>query len=84
MKAIGSRAEVMHGVAIHTSGDLKKKDLKMVKGRIVSKAASKAAKLRLKYSPFKAFVQLAKKSKKSKKIKLSPKKNTVAYKKLMK
>ena len=47
MKAVGSRAEVMHGVAKHTSGDLKKSDLKMVKGRIVSKAASKAAKLRL-------------------------------------
>ena len=83
MKAIGSRAEVMHGVAKHTSGDLRKSDLKIVKGRIVSKAASKAAKLRLKNSPFQAFIQLAKKSK-SKKLKLVPKKNTKEYKKLMK
>ena len=78
MKAVGSRAEVMHGAAKHTSGDLKRKDLKMVKGRIVSKAASKAAKLRLKDSPFKAFIQLAKKSKKSKQFKLTPKKRTAA------
>ena len=84
MKAVGSRAEVMHGVANHTSGDLHKSDLKMVKGRIVSKSASKAAKLRLKNSPFKAFVQFAKKSKKSKKIKLAPKKRSAAYNKLMK
>ena len=83
MKSVGTRAEVMHGHAKHTSGDLKKSDLKMVKGRIVSRAASKAAKLRLKDSPFKAFVQLAKKSK-SKKLKLAPKKMSVAYRKLMK
>ena len=79
MKAVGSRAEVMHGIAKHTSGDLKKIDLKMVKGRIVSKAA----KLRLKDSSFQKFVQLAKKSK-SKKLKLAPKKGSSAYKKLMK
>ena len=84
MTVVGTRAQVMHGVANHTSGGLKKVDLKMVKGRIVSKSASQAAKLRLKSSPFKAFVNLAKKSKMSKKIKLSPKKNTAAYKKLMK
>ena len=83
MKSVGSRAEVMHGVAKHTSGHLKKTDLKMVKGKIVSKAASKSAKLRLKYSPFKAFIQLAKKSK-SKKMKLAPKKRSAQYKKLMK
>ena len=83
MKSVGSRAEVMHGVANRTSGDLKKSDLKMVKGRIVSKAASTAAKLRLKDSPFKEFVKFAKKSK-SMKVKLAPKKRTAAYKKLMK
>jgi len=83
MKSVGSRAEVLHGVANHTSGNLKKSDLKLAHGRIVSKAASKAAKLRLKDSPFKAFIQLAKKSK-SKKIKLAPKKKSAAYKKLMK
>ena len=44
-KAVGSRAEVMHGTARHTSGDLTKKDLKYNKqGRIVSKRASEAGK----------------------------------------
>jgi len=84
MKAVGSRAEVMHGSAQHTSGYLKKTDLMFVKGRIVSKQASKSAKLRLKGSVFEKFVKLAKTSKHSTKLKLSPKKNTVAYKKLIK
>lgn len=45
MKRIGSRAQVMHGTAHHTSGGLTKKDLKMNKwGRIVSKAKSSKAK----------------------------------------
>jgi phage terminase small subunit len=38
---IGSRAQVYHGNATETAGGLKKKDLKMVKGEIVSKAKSK-------------------------------------------
>ena len=43
--AIGSRAEVFHGNAKHTSGGLEKKDLKKNKhGRIVSIKASKTAK----------------------------------------
>ena len=43
--SIGSRAQVMHGTADHTSGGLKKKDLMMNKhGRIVSKAKSLRAK----------------------------------------
>jgi hypothetical protein len=37
----GSRAQVYHGNATETAGGLKKKDLKMVKGEIVSKAKSK-------------------------------------------
>jgi hypothetical protein len=42
---VGSRAQVMHGTAHHTSGGLTKKDLKMNKwGRIVSKAKSAKAK----------------------------------------
>jgi hypothetical protein len=42
---IGSRAQVMHGTAHHTSGGLTKKDLKMNKwGRIVSRAKSMKAK----------------------------------------
>ena len=41
MKATGSRAEVMHGSAKHTSGGLTKADLKYNKhGRIVSRKAS--------------------------------------------
>ena len=39
--SIGSRAQVYHGNATETAGGLKKKDLKMVKGEIVSKAKSK-------------------------------------------
>jgi hypothetical protein len=38
---VGSRAQVYHGNADVTPGGLKKKDLKMVKGEIVSKAKSK-------------------------------------------
>ena len=42
---IGSRAQVMHGTAHHTTGGLTRKDLKMNKwGRIVSKAKSAKAK----------------------------------------
>jgi len=41
MKKIGSRAQVMHGTADHTTGGLKKGDLKMNKwGRIVSRKKS--------------------------------------------
>lgn len=44
-RAIGSRAEVMHGTAHHTSGGLTKKDLKYNKwGRIVSVKKSATAK----------------------------------------
>jgi hypothetical protein len=38
---VGSRAQVYHGNADVTPGGLKKKDLKIVKGEIVSKAKSK-------------------------------------------
>ena len=42
---IGSRAQVMHGTADHTSGGLKKGDLKYNKhGRIVSRKKSQKAK----------------------------------------
>jgi hypothetical protein len=37
----GSRAQVFHGTADRTAGGLTKKDLKMAKGEIVSKAKSK-------------------------------------------
>lgn len=43
--AIGSRAQVMHGTAHHTTGGLTKRDLKYNKwGRIVSKKRSTLAK----------------------------------------
>jgi len=84
MKSVGSRSEVMHGHANHTSGMLKKQDLKYVRGSIVSKAASKTAKQRLKSSSFQKFVLLAKNAKKSGKLKLSPKKGTKQYKILIK
>lgn len=43
--AVGSRAQVMHGTAHHTSGGLTKGDLKYNKhGRIVSKKKSAKAK----------------------------------------
>lgn len=41
---VGSRAQVFHGNADVTAGGLKKKDLKMVKGELVSKAKSKGEK----------------------------------------
>lgn len=45
IQAVGSRAQVMHGTADHTSGGLKKGDLKMNKwGRIVSRKKSMKAK----------------------------------------
>ena len=45
MKTEGSRAEVMHGKAVRTSGGLTKKELKYNKqGRIVSKKKSQIAK----------------------------------------
>lgn len=44
-QAIGSRAQVMHGTAHHTTGGLTKRDLKYNKwGRIVSKKRSTLAK----------------------------------------
>lgn len=44
-QAIGSRSQVMHGTAHHTSGGLTKSDLKYNKwGRIVSRAKSVKAK----------------------------------------
>jgi hypothetical protein len=45
MRRVGSRAQVMHGSAHHTSGGLTKKDLKYNKaGRIVSARKSRTAK----------------------------------------
>lgn len=44
IRATGTRAQVWHGLALHTSGGLTKTSLKMNKaGRIVSKKASERA-----------------------------------------
>lgn len=48
MKTVGSRAEVYHSTAKHTSGGLKKSDLMMHKGRIVSRKAHAAGKKAIK------------------------------------
>jgi len=67
IKAVGSKAEVFHGTAKHTSGGLHKKDLMKHKGRIVSRkkhAAGKKAIQRLfkaGYKPKKGTFSLMKK-----------------------
>ena len=70
-KAVGSKAEVFHGTARHTSGGLYKKDLvKTKRGRIVSRrkqAAGKKASARLRKAGYVAkkgkFTLFTKKSK---------------------
>jgi hypothetical protein len=70
---VGSRAQVMHGTAHHTSGGLTRKDLKMNKwGRIVSKAKSMKAKKenrlsKLGFKTQKGKFGIMKKSKKTRK-----------------
>lgn len=71
VKTIGSKAEVFHGTAKHTSGGLKKKDLvKTRKGRIVSRKKQAAGKKAIKrlfalgYKPKKGKFTLMSKSKK--------------------
>jgi hypothetical protein len=68
---VGTRAEVMHNTAHHTSGGLTKKDLKYNKhGRIVSRKASERGKKSLKhlikagYKAKKGTFRLFKKSRK--------------------
>ena len=58
MPAVGTKAQVYHGTAKHTSGGLTKKDLmKTKKGRIVSRkkhAAGKKALARLRKAVYKS------------------------------
>jgi hypothetical protein len=55
MQTFGSRAQVMHGTAMKTSGGLTKKNLRKNKhGRIVSARASKSAKKNKNLGSFKA------------------------------
>jgi hypothetical protein len=83
---VGSRAEVFHGNAQSTSGGLHKSDLMMKDGRIISRAASKAAKKSLKQNPkFRAFILLAKeKAEKKDHFCLVPKRGSKSYKKIIK
>ena len=72
IKAVGSKAEVFHGTAKHTSGNLFKKDLvKTKKGRIVSRKKQAAGKKAIKrlfalgYKPTKGRFSLMRKGKTS-------------------
>ena len=72
IKAVGSKAEVFHGTARHTSGQLYKKDLLMTKkGRIVSKKKHALGKKSIKrlfalgYKPKKGKFSLMRKGKKA-------------------
>jgi hypothetical protein len=49
IKAVGSKAEVFHGSARHTSGNLFKKDLMKHKGRIISRKKHAAGKKAIKH-----------------------------------
>jgi hypothetical protein len=69
IKAVGSKAEVYHGSAKHTSGNLYKKDLVLTrKGRIVSRKKQAAGKKAIKrlfalgYKPKKGKFTLMRKS----------------------
>ena len=78
---VGTRAQVMHGTANETSGGLKKSNLKMKDGRIVSKKASKGL------NPFaKAWSDATKKvmAKKKSKTFRALKKGSVLYKQVRK
>jgi len=83
MQTFGSRAEVWHGVALKTTGGLQKKDLTQDKyGRIVSKAARKAALARLAEEGKKHLVKVFKPKKTG--FKLQPKEGTKEWKKKVK
>ena len=73
-RKIGSRAQVFHSQCERTSGGLKKKDLMMHKGRIVSRKKHAQGKKAIKrlfalgYKPTKGKFSLMRKSGKSKKM----------------
>ena len=68
IKAVGTKAEVFHGTAKHTSGNLHKKDLMKHKGRIVSRRKHAAGKKAIKrlfalgYKPKKGTFKVMRKS----------------------
>lgn len=59
VKTVGSRAEVYHGKALHTRGNLRKSDLVKIKGRIVSKKKRTKS---LKKSDFRDWAMCVKKA----------------------
>jgi hypothetical protein len=79
---VGTRAQVFHGTADKTTGGLEKKNLMLKDGRIVSRAASKAALERVKSEGKKHLTKVFKPAKKG--FKLQPKEGTAAHKKLVK
>jgi hypothetical protein len=83
METFGTRAQVFHGTAMKTTGGLTKSDLVQDKyGKIVSKAARKAALARMKEEGSKHLVKVFKPTKKG--FKLQPKEGTKEYKKKVK
>lgn len=83
METFGTRAQVFHGTAMKTTGGLTKSDLVQDKyGRIVSKAARKAALARMKEEGSKHLVKVFKPKKSG--FKLQPKEGSKDYKKKVK
>jgi hypothetical protein len=56
IKAVGSKAEVFHSTAKHTSGGLHKKDLMKHKGRIISRKKHAAGKKAIKHLRSMGFI----------------------------
>jgi hypothetical protein len=56
IKAVGSKAQVFHGTAKHTSGGLRKKDLMKRKGRIISRRKYEAGKRAIKHLRSMGFI----------------------------
>jgi len=73
--AVGSKASVFHGNAVHTSGGLHKKDLMFKDGRIMSRKKHALGKKAFKhlvnagYKPKKGEFKLMRKTGKTKKVK---------------
>jgi len=84
MKRVGSRSEVMHGVAHHVASGLTKSAFMYHKGRIVSKKKHAQGKKSIKrlfalgYKPTKGKFSLMKKSSKSKKSRRTRKRGGAA------
>lgn len=82
MKTVGSKAEVFHQTALHTSGYLYKKDLMKHKGRIISRKKHAAGKKAIKhlfakgYKPKKGTFKLFRKGDAKKSEKKSTKKRS--------